>query len=83
MIVRENCLLADNSHEISYLIYLENKKDIAELVICCSRDWRFKGFKSTFGIIRSNFNEYLNLTSYTLEHLHLSITQITLNFIMP
>ena len=31
MIFHENCLLADNSHEISYLILLISKKNFAKL----------------------------------------------------
>ena len=30
MIFHENCLLADNSHEISYLIFLENIKKTSQ-----------------------------------------------------
>ena len=29
MIVHENCLMADNSHEISYLIFSKIMKDVA------------------------------------------------------
>ena len=42
MIFRENCLLADNSHEISFLIFSKIRKDVAKFVVCCSRDWRLK-----------------------------------------
>ena len=42
MIFHENRLLADDSHEISYL-FLKIGKDVAKFVVCCSRDWRFKG----------------------------------------
>ena len=31
MIFHENCLLADNSHEISYLIFSKIRKDVAKL----------------------------------------------------
>ena len=34
--------MADDSHEISYLIFSRVMKDVAKLVVCCSRDWRFK-----------------------------------------
>ena len=44
MIFHENCLLADNSHAISSLIFSKIKKDVAKFVVCCSRDWRFKGY---------------------------------------
>ena len=43
MIFDENCLLADNSHQISYHFFSKIKKDVANFVVCCSRDWRFKG----------------------------------------
>ena len=44
MIFHENRLLADDSHEISYLIFLKIWEDVAKFVVCCSRDWRFKGY---------------------------------------
>ena len=40
----ENCLLADNPHDISRLIFSKISKDVATFVVCCSRDWRLKGF---------------------------------------
>ena len=40
MIFHENRLLADDSHVISHLL----SKNVAQSVVCCSRDWRFKGF---------------------------------------
>ena len=43
MILHENHLLAEDSHEISYLIFLTIRKDVAKFVVCCSRDWHFKG----------------------------------------
>ena len=43
MIFHENRLLADDSQEILYLIFSKIKKDVAKGVVCCSRDWRFKG----------------------------------------
>ena len=42
MIFHENRLLADDSHVISYLIFVEIGKDVLKFVVCCSRDWRFK-----------------------------------------
>ena len=47
MIFHENCLLADNSHDIIYhtLFLLKIRKDVAKFVVCCSRDWRFKGYR--------------------------------------
>ena len=46
MILHENCLLADNFYEISYLIFSKIRKDVAKFVVCCSRDCRFKGLRS-------------------------------------
>ena len=43
MIFHENRLLADDSREISYLIFSKIRKDVEKFVVCCSRDWRFKG----------------------------------------
>ena len=48
MIFHENRLLADDSHEISYLIFSNIRKDVAEFVVCCSRD------------LRANLNAVLN-----------------------
>ena len=48
MIFHENCLLADNSHEIPYLIFSEIRKDVAKIVVCCGHDWRFKGLIGWF-----------------------------------
>ena len=42
MIFHENRLLADDSHDISYLIFVENWENISKFVVCCSRDWCFK-----------------------------------------
>ena len=41
MIFHENRLLADDSPEISQLIFVKIKKDVAKFVVCCSRDWHF------------------------------------------
>ena len=44
MIFHENRLPADDSHEISYLIFfLKIRKDVAKFVVCCSRDCHLKG----------------------------------------
>ena len=43
MIFHENRLLADDSHEISYLIFSKIGKDVAKFVVSCSCDWRSKG----------------------------------------
>ena len=42
MMFHENGLLADDSHEISYLIVLENWEDVAKFDGCCSCEWHFK-----------------------------------------
>ena len=48
MIFHENRLLADESQEISYLIfYSKIKKDVTKIVVCCSRDWRIEGYRMT------------------------------------
>ena len=38
MLIHENRLLADDSHEISYLLLFEKRKDVAKVVVCCSSD---------------------------------------------
>ena len=40
MTFHENRLLADNSHEIQYLIFSKIQKDVEKFVVCCSRDWQ-------------------------------------------
>ena len=42
MIFHENRLLADDSYEVSFLIFSKIRKDVAKFVVCCSSDWRFK-----------------------------------------
>ena len=45
MIFHENPLLADDSHEISYLILFSKiRKDVTKFVVCCSHDWHFNGY---------------------------------------
>ena len=47
MIFHKNRLLADDSHEISYLIFfLKIRKDDAKFVVCCSRESSFKSYVS-------------------------------------
>ena len=41
MIFYENRLLADDSHEISFLIS-KIRKDVAKFVVCCSHDWNLR-----------------------------------------
>ena len=43
MIFHENRLLADDSHEISYLIFSKIRKDVTKFVVCCGCDWCLKG----------------------------------------
>ena len=38
MVFQENSLLAYHT-----LFLLKTRKDVAKFVLCCSRDWRFKG----------------------------------------
>ena len=40
MILHENRLLADDSRQISYLIFSKIGKDVAKFVVNCSCDWR-------------------------------------------
>ena len=54
MIFHENRLLADDSHVISYLIFVENWENVANFVVCCSRDLALYGL-----MLSTNF-------SYTL-----------------
>ena len=37
-----NRLLADDSHEISYLIFVKTRKDVAKFVVCCFMIGAFK-----------------------------------------
>ena len=73
MIFHENRLLADRSHEISYLIFLKIGKDVAKFVVGCSGDWRFKG-QCTFLILY-----YLHICSWCLTLIQISITKIGIN----
>ena len=41
MIFDENRLLADDSHEISYIIFSKIRKNVVKCVVCCSRDLRY------------------------------------------
>ena len=34
---------ADDSYELSYLIFPKIRKNVAKIVVCCSRSWRFMG----------------------------------------
>ena len=45
MLFYENRLLADDSHVISYLIFVENGKDVAKFVVCCNHVWALEGLK--------------------------------------
>ena len=67
MIFHENRLLADDSHEISYLIFSKNKKDVAKMVVCCSRDWRLRVIKGY---------------SYQLKGVYLSKALTCMNFFL-
>ena len=35
-------MLADNSHEISYLIFSKIRKDVTKFVVYCSRDYALR-----------------------------------------
>ena len=59
MIFYENRLLADDSHEISYLIFSKIGINGAKLVVCCS-DWRFKGLilANEVELIKENIHDF-------------------------
>ena len=57
----ENRLLADISQEIN-LIFSKMRKDDTKFVVCCSCDWRFKGYSHA-----SNFIEVTSLKSTQLQ----------------
>ena len=52
MIFHENRLLVDDPHEISYLIFLKIRKNVAKFVVCFSRDRRLK--TQTFASCQTN-----------------------------
>ena len=56
MIFHENRLLADDSPEISCLIFSKIRKNITKFVVCCSCDWRFKGLILPIFTIRLRFS---------------------------
>ena len=43
MLFHEKGLLADDSREVSYLIFSKIEKNVALIFACCCRDWRLKG----------------------------------------
>ena len=43
-------IFQDDSHEISYLNLSKTRKDVAKFVVCCSRDWPFKGLDTKWTI---------------------------------
>ena len=43
MIFHKNRLPADDSHVIPYLIFSKTRKDVAQYIVCCSRDRLLKG----------------------------------------
>ena len=55
MIFDENRLPADDSHEISYLIFSKIWKDIVKFVVCYSCDWHFKIIFVSFQVKSSIF----------------------------
>ena len=68
MIFHENHLL-----EISCLIFSKIGKDVTKFVVCCSCDWRFKGYRFVPLIIFSEGTEVHNNSSvrpYFEEPLH-------------
>ena len=61
MVFHENCLLADDSHEISYLTFSKIRKDVKKFVVRCSRHWPFKGQSDfqQFFFVKSQFSVFL------------------------
>ena len=76
MIFHGNRLLADDSHETSYLIFFRKfGKDVSKFVVRCSCDWRFKGltvYISKQGMVDklSVFKRYPVVLSLYLKALH-------------
>ena len=62
MIFYENRLLADDSHVISYLIFVENWERCLKIVVCCSRGWHFKGKIKIFMSYSSKRDSYFGPT---------------------
>ena len=46
----ENPLLAENSHEISYLIFSKIRRVVTKFVFCCSRDWHLRDIGANFSL---------------------------------
>ena len=63
MIFHENRLPTDDSHEISYLIFLKIRKYVAKFVVCCSRNMRFKGYN-----LKDSLNYEKDWASERLEY---------------
>ena len=59
MIYHGNRPLADDSHEISYLIFVKTRKDVAKIFVCSSRDWRLMG-KKLLKLFFIDFSIYCN-----------------------
>ena len=81
MVFHENRLLADYSHEISYLIFSKIRKDVEKFAVCCSRDWRFKRYSSALDLYNfwkstayfSIVSKYTLILSRCTGNLHLYI----------
>ena len=64
-------LLADDSQEISCLIFSKIVKDVAKYVVCCSCDWRFKCY-----YVCCNSNSLQNSIKFNMEFtINLKITK--------
>ena len=55
MVFPENRLLADDSHEISYIIFFSKiLKDVAKFFVCCSRELHLSVNPLTKGLHENN-----------------------------
>ena len=78
MIFHENCLLADNSHEISYLIFSKIRKDVANL----------SSAAVVIGALRVKIVDYADLlplpkSLYWIEKLYASVCLFVLLLYVP
>ena len=76
MIFHENRVLADDSHEITCLIFSKIEKDVTNNVVCCCFTWRFKGKhpsenKVTSKYSRLYFHKQINRDIFRFVRLYL------------
>ena len=81
MIFHKNCLLADNSHVIPYLVLSKIGKDVAKFVTCCSGDWRFKDYYFSVSEEKQNPKEEMRM-NMTRDETEINIGQHVVMTIM-